>query len=203
MAADKEHDEMEKSDTDVDGTLAADGAAPSLGDAESTGGFKAKKIIMFVVLPLMIIIGAGAGAYFMGYLDGVLPGHKPECTTVKEGDKHYEDCLKQLAEKSSAPGAFIDVPDMLVNLNSNARQKSYLRISLKVELEKSEDQTRFEAIMPRVVDQFQTYLSELRPDDLQGSSGLYRMKIELLNRVRAAAPDIEVRDILFQEMLIQ
>ncbi len=71
------------------------------------------------------------------------------------------------------------------------------------DLEKAEDQARFETILPRVIDQFQTYLRELRVEDLRGSSGMYRMKIELLNRVRAAAPAIEVKDVLFQEILIQ
>jgi hypothetical protein len=32
---------------------------------------------------------------------------------------------------------------------------------------------------------------------------MYRMKIELLSRVRAAAPEIKVRDVLFQEILVQ
>jgi flagellar FliL protein len=70
-------------------------------------------------------------------------------------------------------------------------------------LEKPEQQAAFETIMPRVIDQFQTYLRELRVEDLRGSSGIYRMKLELLNRVRAAAPDIGVKDVLFQEILIQ
>ena len=46
-------------------------------------------------------------------------------------------------------------------------------------------------------------MREVRIEDLRGSSGLYRMKIELLNRVRAAAPEIKVRDVLFQEILVQ
>ena len=182
--------------------LAADASAQGLGAAEEAGGFKAKKIIL-ILIPVIILLGGGAGAYFMGYLDGVLPGHEVDCKTVQEGDDAYEGCLKKLAEADSAPGVFVDVPDMVVNLNTSGRQRSYLKIVLKVELENAADQPKFELVMPRVVDQFQTYLRELRPDDLRGSSGLYRMKIELLNRVRAATPDIAVRDVLFQEMMMQ
>lgn len=182
--------------------LSADGGAQGLGAAEEAGGFKAKKMIL-ILIPLIILIGGGAGAYFMGYLDSVLPGHEVDCKTVQEGDAEYEGCLKKLAEADSVPGVFVDVPDMVVNLNTGGRQRSYLKIVLKVELENAADQAKFETVMPRVVDQFQTYLRELRPDDLRGSSGLYRMKIELLNRVRAATPDIAVRDVLFQEMMMQ
>ena len=41
-------------------------------------------------------------------------------------------------------------------------------------------------IMPRVMDAFQTYLRELRPSDLDGSAGLYRLKEELTRRVNAS-----------------
>jgi len=58
-------------------------------------------------------------------------------------------------------------------------------------------------VMPRVVDNFQTYLRELRVDDLSGSAGLYRLREELLIRVNVAAQPAKVNAILFKEMLIQ
>ena len=60
-----------------------------------------------------------------------------------------------------------------------------------------------ERLMPRVIDHFQVYLRELRVDDLHGSAGVYRLKEELLRRVSAAAHPVEVRDVLFKDMLIQ
>ena len=55
----------------------------------------------------------------------------------------------------------------------------------------------------RVIDQFQTYLRELRVRDLRGSAGIYRLQMELLWRVNQAAAPVEVKDVLFQEILIQ
>lgn len=173
------------------------------GTSESSGGLNKKLII--AILLVILLIGGGAGAYFTGALDKLL-GHKEvNCEEVKEGDEHYQECADKLAAATqvTGPGTFFAIPDMIVNLSSNAKQPRFLKISLKVELEKAEDQARFEAILPRVIDQFQTYLRELRIEDLRGSSGMYRMKIELLSRVRAAAPSINVRDILFQEILVQ
>ena len=66
-----------------------------------------------------------------------------------------------------------------------------------------DDVQAVEAVMPRVVDQFQTYLRELRVRDLRGSQGIYRLQMELLSRVNAAAYPVEVKDVLFQEILIQ
>ena len=41
-------------------------------------------------------------------------------------------------------------------------------------------------MMPRIVDNFQVYLRELRIEDLQGAAGIYRLREELLLRVNAA-----------------
>jgi flagellar FliL protein len=57
--------------------------------------------------------------------------------------------------------------------------------------------------MPRIVDNFQIYLRELRVDDLRGSGGIYRLREELLARVNAAVAPVKVNDVLFKEMLVQ
>jgi flagellar FliL protein len=178
---------------------------PAIEAAEVKSGIGAKKLLLFIVLPLLILAGGGAAAYFTGHLDSILPHKKIDCTTVQEGDKDYEACAQELATASNTlpPGIFIDIPTMIVNMSATTKQPRFLKITIKVELEGKDDQKPFEAIMPRVVDQFQAYLRELRLDDLQGSSGMYRMKIELLSRVRAAAPDVKIRDVLFQEILVQ
>ncbi len=202
MAADKKDDA--KHDDKAAGAEA--GAAADGAEAGGDGAPKKSKLklILMIVIPLVVLAGAGAAAYFMGFIGGH-GGDEVKCEEVKEGDENYAACAEKIAKEASGetPGVFIDIPGMIVNLNSPSKQPRFLKISLKVELEKVEDQAKFETVLPRVVDQFQTYLRELRVDDLRGSSGMYRMKIELINRVRAAAPSIKVSDVLFQEILIQ
>jgi flagellar FliL protein len=57
--------------------------------------------------------------------------------------------------------------------------------------------------MPRVTDIFQTYLRELRPSDINGSAGLFRLKEELTKRVNAAVAPIPVTAVLFKEIVVQ
>jgi flagellar FliL protein len=57
--------------------------------------------------------------------------------------------------------------------------------------------------MPRVQDVIQTYLREMRPDELRGSAGVYRLREELLVRANAAVAPARISDILFTQMLIQ
>jgi flagellar FliL protein len=210
--ADKKAKEAKKDDSHADDTTLAakkdDSAEEGAEGTEevSAKGSNKKKIIIIAAALILLLAGGGAGAYFMGYLDSFLPGHKVDCSQVKEGDKDYASCAEAAAKDAAGAdpsGTFIDIPDLVVNLNSLSKQPHFLKISLKVELEKKEDEKLFSEVLPRVIDQFQAYLRELRLEDLRGSSGLYRMKLELLTRVKAAAPGIKVRDVLFQEILVQ
>ena len=65
MVADTEDATIDNMDQD----LSAEGGGPSLGETEQAGGFKAKKI-MLILLPILILLGAGNDA-----LDGQELGH--------------------------------------------------------------------------------------------------------------------------------
>ena len=98
---------------------------------------------------------------------------------------------------------FLDLDEMVVNLNTSGRRQSVLKIKVALELASKADLVGVQAVVPRVIDNFQTYLRELRVDDLNGSAGLYRLREELLTRVNVAVQPAKVNAILFKEMLIQ
>ena len=93
--------------------------------------------------------------------------------------------------------------DLIVNLSSTGTQPRFLKLKVQIEVENASDLAKVEAVAPRVIDHFQTYLRELRVDDLKGSAGIYRLRQELVRRVNAAAYPVTVEDVLFQEILIQ
>lgn len=195
------------------------------GDDASEGGNKKLIIILGV---LVLLIGGGAGAYFMGLLDPLLGKAPAEtCTTDEHG---VETCVPAEAtahgdsstpagaratapvctkdekgkEICTTPGAqFLKIPDMIVNLSSDEGPPRYLRLAVQLEFKNAADMAAVEKVMPRVVDQFQTYLRELRVKDLRGSAGIYRLQMELLARVNQASYPVEVQGVLFQEILIQ
>jgi flagellar FliL protein len=144
-------------------------------------------LALIVVVPLLLI-GGGAAAYFLFFAKS----EDAAATAAK-------------AEEAKPPKAmvFYNLPELLVNLNSQGRRSSFLKISLSFELADAADIPRIEAVLPRIVDAFQTYLRELRPEDLRGSAGLYRLREELLARVNTSAQPARVNDVLFKEMLIQ
>lgn len=149
-----------------------------------------KKLVLFVILPALLLLfgGGGGAAYFF----------------MSAGDEESEQAAAEAAQAvASRTAVFYDLPEMLVNLNASGKRTNYLKLIVALELEKKEDVTQIEAVLPRVVDNFQIYLRELRLEDLNGSAGLMRLKEELLVRINVAAETVPVRDVLFKEMLVQ
>lgn len=192
---------------------------PALDDG--TGGRKdKKKLILMIAAPIILLVAGGAGLYFTGTLDKLLGKEHSAATAEGEKSAEHGDGGEKPAgggEKAAegeggggesgeggavAGPSFLKVPDLIVNLNSEG-QPRYLRLSVQLELANEADMKAVEAVLPRVIDQFQTYLRELRVQDLRGSKGMYRLQMELLARVNAAAAPTEVKDVLFQEILIQ
>ena len=57
--------------------------------------------------------------------------------------------------------------------------------------------------MPRLLDLFQTYMREMRPEELRGAAGTYRLREELIARANIAVAPAHIVDVLFTEMLVQ
>jgi flagellar protein FliL len=203
-------EDEEKEDADQASADGEGGDAASLDPPD--GKFGKKKLLMYIGALVLMLLLIGGGLYFTGMLDGVLG--KKAAVECAEGDEH---CVPTPAEGEGgaegehgaaagghgASGAFLPIPTMIVNLASDDGTPRYLRLTVQLELKDQNDLHQVEAVIPRVIDQFQTYLRELRVRDLRGSSGIYRLQMELLWRVNQAAAPVEVKDVLFQEILIQ
>jgi flagellar FliL protein len=102
------------------------------------------------------------------------------------------------------PVVFVDMPEVMVNLSTTGAERTqYLRIKIVLELPDQKMIDQIQPIMPRVMDAFQTYLRELRPSDLDGSAGLYRLKEELTRRINASTSPSRINAVLFKEIVVQ
>lgn len=189
---DLEEDETDAAD-DADGEEGEEG-----GGGKSSGG--KKKLFIIIGAVLLLLIGGGAAVFFLGLLDPLLGGSE-EQTSEDEGENG--DGGDGEAGEGEANVVFYDLDEMIINLNTSGRQQSLLKIKVVLEVASQADLPKVQALMPRVVDNFQTYLRELRIDDIRGSAGLYRLREELLTRVNIAVKPAKVNAILFKEMLIQ
>jgi len=130
-----------------------------------------------------VLIGGGAGAYFMGIFGG---GHgEEEAETVKQQAVYYS------------------MPEMIINLSSPGKQVSFLKATVILELQNTLDAVTVEANLPRLMDSFNTYVRELRPSDLAGTPGITRLREELLLRANKALEPTKINNVLFKEIVVQ
>jgi flagellar FliL protein len=167
------------------------------GDA-GAGQKKGKKKLLFIILPVLLLVGGGAGAYFSGLADSLLGGGEEthDAATGEDGGDHAEGATAKVGE-------FFPLEEMVVNLKGRGRKQAYLKLRVTLELESAKDIPKLEKMQPRITDQFQTFLHELRIEDLDGGAGMARVREELLVRVNKVAKPIHVRRINFQEFVIQ
>jgi len=158
--------------------------AEGAGDGEAAPPKKGKLKLIIAAVGFLAILGGGAGWFF--FMRG---GH---------GEEHHAEA------PPPKPPSFVDVPDMLVNLvGAPGERVQYLKLKLVLEVKEEKQVEAIKPALPRVTDLFQTYMRELRPSDLNGSAGLFRLKEELTKRVNLALAPNQVNAVLFKEVVIQ
>jgi len=160
------------------------------GEEEAKGGLSGKKLVLFIVLPLLLVVGGAGGAFMMG----VFGGGEEEQAEVGEDGKKIVDPSKIV---------FYELPELIINLRSKEERAAFVKFRVTLELHDPTALPKIEPLMPRIMDNFQIYLRELRPSDLDGSAGLFRLKEEILRRINMDVRPYEVADVLFTEMIIQ
>jgi len=175
--------------------MAAKEAEPGAGEEAAKGKRSGKGKLLLLILPV-VLIGAGAGAWFSGLLGGLIGG---------KAEAHAETAAANGPGASTAPKApvFVDMPEIVANLNAPGRRSNYIRLRSKLEVARAADVATVEAAMPRLLDLYTTYLREMRPEELRGSSGTQRLREELIARANLILAPARVNDILFLELLVQ
>ena len=157
------------------------------GDPDSNAKGGGAKKLLLILLPILLL-GGGAGVYYSGLLN-----------EVNERKPQAEKIVKPTPQKSK----YYDLPDMLVNLNSVGSKPSYLKLRASLELEEGTDTILLTILKPRIIDKFHVYMRELRLSDLRASAGLHRLREKLRLEINKAVSPIEVKQVLFRNMLVQ
>jgi len=159
----------------------ADGAEG--GQAEASKPKGRAKLLIIVAAAVLVLGGAGgAGAYF--FLGG----------KAKPADE------QEMALADQPAPVFYDMPEIVVRLDGG--QGQYLKLATVLDLSSDKAPEAIKRIEPRLVDLMQTYLIDLKPDDLKGTAGMYRVRQELLRRINDVLPG-STRDVLFKTLILQ
>ncbi|UUR07509.1 flagellar basal body-associated FliL family protein [Sphingomonas glaciei] len=139
-----------------------------------------KKLVIIALAALLVLGGGGGGAWYF-------------LSSPAEEDKIA-------AEAAETPEEFVDVPAMQVSLRGSDGSSRMLKLHVMlVPGEKTPEE--IEPRLPLLVDRYQSFLRELRPEDMAGSAATFRIKEELLIRANQALGARAVRDVLIQDLM--
>ena len=170
-------------------TAAAVAAPADLDDAGAAGVAKAsgkRKLLLPIIAVVVLLVGGGGAAVAMlTDIPAKLMGSKAAA-----------------AEGAGVPGS-VDLPEIIANLNPGSHRTAFVKMKVKLALSSKADEAHVHEAEGQVLDLFQTYLRDMRPEELRGSAGVYRLREELIARANIAVAPARITDILFLEMLVQ
>ncbi|MDW3207979.1 MAG: flagellar basal body-associated FliL family protein [Alphaproteobacteria bacterium] len=153
-----------------------------------------KKLVIFILLPVILICAAVGAAIALGLFDGLLGGDPAA----------EEEQTEEVAEPTiEPPGIFYEMEEMTVSLSGTGTRKNFLVLEVQLELEDPAAVQRMDQLRPKVVSEFNVFLRELRPEELNGSEGAYLVREELYRRVSQVLAPTPVKDLLLVKMLVQ
>jgi flagellar protein FliL len=145
-----------------------------------------KKMFIIGGIALLLLIAVGIGAWFL------LRG---------SGDEAKETA--HASSEEAAEETFVEVSAMVVNLRSADGAARLLKIRLTLVATNAEKVPIITTRLPLIIDSFQPFLRELRPEDLAGSAAIFRIKEEMLIRANTVAGPGSVKEVLIQDLIQQ
>lgn len=146
-----------------------------------------KKKLVMIAGAVALLAAAGGGWFLL---------KKPSAEQIAAAEQ---------AKNAKKPVAFLEMKDMMIGISGSGQSERQPIIKIKVVLETTDAKVSEEIkpLLPRIEDAFQVFMRELRPSDLEGSAGMYRLKEELLRRVNVTVFPAKVDAVLFKELLVQ
>jgi flagellar protein FliL len=209
----KKKGEAPEADAEAEGATPpaeGEGAEGAEGGPPAKKKMSGKKLVLFIILPAVLVLGGGgAAAYLLLFSGAPAEQHAEEGGKAKGG--HGGE--GEVAEAVPGPNGtmishgedviFVALPEMLVNITGPDGRPAYLKLRLTLEAPDEAAVAALTEQVPRVTDQYNGFLRELRTDDLAGSAGAYRLRLELLRRVNLVIAPSQINAVLIEEMLVQ
>jgi flagellar FliL protein len=155
-----------------------------------------KKLMIIGAAAAVLLVGGGGTAVFL------FSGSKAQ---AEGSSKKSEANLPPGAhgESGEREGNFVEVPTMVVNLRSPDGAMRFLKLHFLLVPGPNTDAARLKEKLPLILDAYQPFLRELRPEDLAGSAAVFRVKEEMMVRANDVAGAGAVSDILIEDLVQQ
>ncbi len=149
---------------------------------------KSKGLIIALVLALVL----GGGGFYAVY-SGLIPLGGSE----KMADADAEEDKPKITYDHPA---YVALEPFIISLGERANAR-HLKVTISVEVEPGTE-AEVAAAMPRINDVLNTYLRAVDEKDLEVPRAMMRLRAHMLRRVQLVSPPDAVRDVLFQEFIL-
>lgn len=180
MAEEAKQEDVKQPEGGTDAAPSPEPGSPEEQAAQAAAAKKKRMMMLAAGGGLLLLILAGVGAFF-------LFGHK------KEPEEQH----------TSVSAVFVDVPEFAVQIAGEGDQTHFMKMAVTLELKNAADVEAARLLLPRLQDDFNAFLLNLRMDDLRGSAGLQRVKEALLLRANQILAPVAVKNVLYKEVLVQ
>ncbi len=159
---------------------------------EGSGGGSSKKLMLIIILAVAVLGGGGGAAWFLMGSDGEEEAHATE-------KKHEEDSHD---EHASEPGPVVELEPFVLNL-ADQGQLRYLKMTVKLELDRPEAETDYPLKVPAIRDTLLVLLSSKESHLLRTTNGKRRVREEMLSRVNGVMKKGKISNVFFTDFVIQ
>jgi flagellar basal body-associated protein FliL len=122
-----------------------------------------KRLVLFVFFPLVLLIGAAVGVV----TSGLLKSNEPKVPVVPKVD------LTKL------PGAYVDVPDLIINMRARDGAPRLLIMQATIHLESVDSRPMVQNDLPKVQSALILFLRKQDPDAMAGSAGVEAVRAQM------------------------
>ena len=157
-------------------------------DAPKAGATRRRKLVIAGVAAAVLVAGGGTGAFLMTRGEAAA-----EEEVAAHGATAGDDVMNQP----------VDVPPLLVNLRSPDNAPHFLKVHVMLVPGPESSADALKKDVPVLLDAYQPFLRELRPEDLSGSAAVFRIKEQLLVRAHETLGEGHVKDVLVQDLIQQ
>ncbi|MDR4495559.1 MAG: flagellar basal body-associated protein FliL [Nitrospirales bacterium] len=154
-------------------------------------GGSGKKMMILGLAGLLLLGGGGGAAWF--FMGG---SHEEE----RQAEGHDEHATAN--DHSAQPGPVMELEPFLLNL-ADRDELRFLKVSIKLELDRPEETTDYQAKVPAIRDSLLVLLSSKESQLLRTVNGKRRIREEIMARVNTVMSKGKVANVYFTDFIIQ
>jgi flagellar FliL protein len=156
-------------------------------EGAAKGGSGKKMMILGLVGVLLLGGGGGAAWFFMGGEEETDGKHAKEAHVEKDADE---------------PGPVMELDPFLLNL-ADRDEVRFLKVSIKLELDRPEEETDYPTRVPAIRDALLVLLSSKESQLLRTVNGKRRIREEIMTRVNGVMRKGKISNVFFTDFIIQ